>query len=81
MVNYLNSNNAYLLSLSRFLLSFLVLFALFFLMISLKFSASFAFDHLLNNPGKWLLSLAAPSLLIAFRARSSLKKRLSKTDS
>ncbi len=81
MVNYLHSSNRYISSLSRFLLSFLVLFALFFLMISLKFSASFALDHLLNYPGKWLLPLAAPSLLIALRARSSSKKELSKSDS
>jgi len=66
----------FLYAVSWFILSFVVLFALYFGVISLLYSFDFALGHLTRYPGEWTVCLASPALLIALSAERTFKRQM-----
>lgn len=61
---------------SWFILAFVVLFALYFVIITLLFTFDFAYGHLAQYPVQWSLCVAAPSLLVALSAERTFKRQM-----
>ncbi len=61
---------------SWFILAFVVLFIVYFGVITLLFSFDFALGHLSGYPGSWSLCLASPALLIALSALRTFKRQM-----
>jgi hypothetical protein len=75
------SNKLYLFlcTVSWFIVAFVLLFALYFSVLSLLHSLTFATQHLSSYPGQWMLCLAAPALLISLAELRVFKRRIDQT--